>query len=166
MNYIPIIFLFFIALEAYGKEIVTDSFNYDSFNESKHMLEWLHPSPFDAIRSNFEENFEEQVPGSKLMGLKVLGKPEWLTGAIPIDDDEDHVRLRRAGVAFAFSVRVSSPDNVIHEIKGVYTWVGVNMDMPEKEMQRTWVDINGTLDEYGSDGALRQRVYFESGEDR
>ncbi|RDH43710.1 hypothetical protein [Zooshikella ganghwensis] len=164
MNYIQVIFLLLIALKANGNEVVADSFNYDFFKDSKHMLEWLHPEPFDAIKSNFEDNFDQQVPGSKLIGLEVIEKPEWLTGAIPIEGDEDHARLKRAGVAFSFSVRVKTPENVIHEIKGVYTWVGVNMDNPEEEMQRTWVDINGTLEEYGSNGALIQRVYFESDE--
>lgn len=157
-----LIIMCLIVFNAYGKDKMNEAFNFEFFNETKHMLEWLHPEPFEAIKLNFEENLNQQVPGSVLLSLEVIDKPQWLTGAIPIEGDEGNARLKRVGVAFSFSLSARTPENIVHNIKGVYTWVGVNMDNREEEIQRSWVDIDGTLEEFGSEGALIQRVYLET----
>lgn len=140
---------------------MNESINFDLFNESKHMLEWFHQEPFDAIIANFKENLDKQVQGSVLQTFQVTENPDWLTASVPNEEYENDTILKRAGVAFPFALSVKVPEGDIYELDGVYTWVAVNLDEAEAE-QRIWVDMNGTLEELGSDGELIQRVlHFE-----
>lgn len=138
-----------------------NNFDFSEFNETKHMLEWLHPNAIDAIRDAFSENLNTQVKNSELLGLHVTAKPDWLTGTRPKGDDESKAILIRVGLAFSFELSVKTPEGVVHDLKGVYSWVSVNMDDPENIAQRTWTDLDGELNEYGSEGYLKERVYFE-----
>jgi hypothetical protein len=139
-----------------------ENFYFENFEESKHMLEWLHPDPFEALKSEFQSNLEQQVPGSILLGLHVTGNPQWLTGGIRQDDDDSKIILVRAAVAFSFELSVKTPENIIYDLSGIYSWAAVNMNSPENIAQRTWMDLNGTIEQFGSEGELAHRVYFET----
>lgn len=125
------------------------------------MLEWLHSDPFEAIKSEFQSNLEQQVPGSVLLGLHVTGKPEWLTGGIKKEEDDSAIILVRTAVAFPFELSVKTHENDAHDLFGVYSWAAVNMNSAENIAQRTWMDLNGTIKQFGSEGELARRVYFE-----
>lgn len=125
---------------------------------SVHMLEWLHPTPLAAIRTAFEDWVQEMVAGSEVLRLAVLGKPEFLTGGVPIEGEEGKVTLARTGVAFRFQVDIRDPAQALHRVEGVYTWVGRGLHT-EQPTQQTWLDVNGTLAELGAGGALRERIY-------
>ena len=139
-----------------------NNFDFSLFKETEHMLEWLHPNAQDSIKQAFSENLNNQVPGSQLLGLHVTAKPDWLTGALPRDNDASKAILVRVGLAFSFELSVKTPEGDIHNLNGVYSWVSVNMDDPENISQRTWMDLNGELSEFGSDGYLKERIYFET----
>jgi hypothetical protein len=142
-----------------------DAFNFEPFEETIHMFKWLHPDPTEAIKTAFQENLNSQVSGSVLTKLHIVNSPQWLSGGIRQEDDEDKVILVRAGVAFSFILNVQDASDVVHELTGVYSWVAVNMNKNEETKQRTWFDLNGTLEEFGSKGILATRVYFETNED-
>jgi hypothetical protein len=36
------------------------------------------------------------------------------------------------------------------------------MNSPDNIAQRTWMDLNGTIEQFGSEGELAHRVYFET----
>ena len=139
---------------------MVDNYNFEQFDETTHMLDWFHPSPIEAIKSQFRESLDEQVKGSVLLGLHVIDKPQWLTGAIPQENDESKAVLVRLALAFIFKLSVSTPEGETHDLEGVYTWASVNMNDPQQKKQRTWMDLNGTLEEFGSNGALSERLYF------
>ena len=143
---------------------MSKSFNFEQFEETIHMFKWLHPDPTEAIKEAFQENLSSQVSGSVLTKLHVTDNPQWLSGGVRREDDEEKIILVRAGVAFSFLLNVQDADEVVHELNGVYSWVSVNMNNPEETKQRTWFDLNGTLEEFGSNGLLATRVYFESNE--
>lgn len=126
--------------------------------ESLHMLEWLNETPLVAIRSSFEGWVDGRVPGSEVLCLAVEGKPELLTGGVPIEGEEGKIRLARVGVAFCFRVEIQSPDGEQHLVVGIFTWVGRELHT-KGATQQIWIDVNGSLDDFGSGGALRERIF-------
>lgn len=40
-------------------------------------------------------------------------------------------------------------------------WVGLHFDDPEKYQHLFWIDQDGTLERYGKDGELAQRIYLD-----
>ena len=134
--------------------------DFKKLKPTEHMLQWLASDPYSAIRSEVERILDEQIPGSRLISFCVTSDPQWLTGARRSDDDPDKAILVRTGVAFAFQLRVDEPAGQSHELKGVYSWVGVHLDDPDTATQRIWFDIDGSLGQFGSGGRLQERMYF------
>ncbi|MET0534304.1 MAG: hypothetical protein ABW171_08775, partial [Steroidobacter sp.] len=108
-----------------------------------------------------ESILHQQVAGSKLLGLKVQGEPEWLTGAVRREEDLEQAILVRTGVAFEFLLSVKTPDGTVHELAGVFSWVAVHLNDPANTKHRTWFDVNGDLATFGAHGELNVRLYFE-----
>ncbi len=135
--------------------------NFDQLDDTRHMLEWFHPEPIRELIASIEEILANQVSGSRLTKLHVTDKPHWLTGLKRQNENDEKGILVRVGLCFAFVLNVLSPDAINHELSGTYTWVSVNMDEPGNIKQRTWFDIDGTLEELGSKAELSNRVYFE-----
>lgn len=137
-----------------------DIFDFEALNATSHMLAWLSEDPILAIRTEFEAMLSQQVPGSILQGLIVRGKPEWLTGAVPSEEDPNQAILVRTGVAFEFELSVKAPDGKVYDLNGVFTWVGVDLHDHSQAKQSVWLDLDGNLASFGSDGELKRRVYF------
>jgi hypothetical protein len=102
----------------------------------------------------------EQAADSRLTEFRVLSEPEWLTGARPSDTDSSKAIVVRSAVAFEFGLAVESQGQS-HQLAGVFTWAAVHLDQPGKHKHRVWIDLNGTLTAFGSEGELKSRVYFE-----
>jgi hypothetical protein len=134
--------------------------DFAKLKETEHMLLWFAAEPYAAIRSSFEDMLEQQVADSRLATLQVLSEPQWLTGGRPSDTDKSKMILVRSGVAFEFGLSVESQRRA-HQLSGVFTWVVVHLDKPGQHKQRVWMDIDGTLAKFGSEGELKNRVYFE-----
>ena len=124
------------------------------------MLQWLADEPYAAIRSRIEGMLQQQVSDSRLKELRVTSAPQWLTGVRPSETDDTQSILARAGVAFEFVLSVES-EGKLHQLCGVYTWVVVHLDQVGQGKQRVWMDLDGTLTSFGSDGELMSRVFFE-----
>ena len=136
--------------------------NFDKLEATEHMFKWLDVNPFEAIFTQVESMLKNQVPESKLNSFCVISEPQWLTGGRKNEEDESKVILVRTGVAFEFNLFVQGADNEQEQLNGVFSWVGVNLDSPEKNQQRYWLDVNETLETHGSEGELAERIYFES----
>ena len=134
--------------------------DFAKLKETEHMLQWFADEPYAAIRSSIEDMLKEQVADSRLTKLSVLSEPQWLTGARPSEADSSKAILIRSGVAFEFGLSVESQGKA-HQLTGVFTWVAVHLDRPGLHKHRVWIDINGTLTAFGSEGELKNRVYFE-----
>lgn len=134
--------------------------DFSTLEKTEHMLRWFADEPYAAIRSSVEDILKQQVADSRLTTLRVLSEPQWLTGARPSDDDSTKAILVRSGVAFEFRLSVESRGQV-HELSGVFTWVAVHLDQPGQHKHRVWMDIDGTMATFGSEGELKNRVYFE-----
>ena len=77
-----------------------DNYNFEQFDETTHMLDWFHPSPIEAINSQFREDLDEQEKSLELLGLHFTDKPQWFAGAIPKEYDESRAILVRLALAF------------------------------------------------------------------
>jgi hypothetical protein len=134
--------------------------DFTKLQPTEHMLKWLASNPYAAIRSQVESILREQVPGCQLKAFRVSSEPQWLTGAGRSDADPDIAFLVRTGVAFEFQLAVNEPNGVSHDLQGVFSWVGVNLNDPQKVQYRVWFDLGETLETMGSEGELMSRVYF------
>lgn len=134
--------------------------DFSKLQPTQHMLNWLADEPYAAIRSEVARILDQQVPGSQLIAFRVTSEPQWLTGARRSDDNPDTVILVRTGVAFAFCLEVREPSGPTHQLQGVYSWVAIHLDDPPSRKDRIWFDLGASLEQYGSDGELRGRLYF------
>ena len=141
-------------------------YEHEKLTETVHMLEWLHSEPIGEIRRIFSDYIEEMVGGSQMVSLSVASDPQWLTGGKPQADDESKIILTRTGVAFLFSLNVKPPAAPEETVTGVFSWVGVRLDDPPNTKQRTWIDVGGTLEDFGSEGELQVRIYALEAEDQ
>ena len=55
--------------------------DFEKLKPTGHMLRWLADEPYEAIRSTIEDMLRQQVADSRIVELRVLSEPEWLTGA-------------------------------------------------------------------------------------
>lgn len=124
------------------------------------MLQWFADEPYPAIRSSVEDMLKQQVMDARLTDFRVLSEPHWLTGARPSDADSSKAILVRSAVAFEFGLSVQSQGQS-HQLAGVFTWAAVHLDQPGQRKYRVWIDLDGTLATFGSEGELKNRVYFE-----
>jgi hypothetical protein len=124
------------------------------------MLQWFADEPYAAIRSHVENMLKQQVPDSRLLTFRVTSEPQWLTGARPSDGDKSKAILVRSGVAFEFDLTAETQGRS-HPLTGVFTWAGIDLDKPGQHKHRVWLDLKGTLAEFGSEGELAARIYFE-----
>lgn len=134
--------------------------DFSKLKETEHMLKWFADDPYAAMRSSIEDSLKQQVPDSHLTSLRVLSAPQWLTGAVPSERDSGKAILVRSGVAFEVALTVESRGQT-HQLSGVFTWVAVHLDKPGQHKQRVWMDLDGKLEQFGSEGELKARVYFE-----
>ena len=134
--------------------------DFAKLKETEHMLQWFADEPYGAIRSSIEDMLKQQVAYSRLTELLVLSEPQWLTGARPSEADSSKAILVRSGFAFEFGLSVESQGQS-HQLSGVFTWAAVHLDQPGQQKHRVWIDLDGTLATFGSEGELKGRVYFE-----
>lgn len=130
------------------------------FSETEHMLRWLAEEPYNYIRESLEEMITNQVADAQLVDIRALEEPQWLSGARKKEEDGGKAILTRCGVAFALEMDIRQPDDSMVRVSGVYSWVSKNLDTA-KPKSRIWVDVDGTLDEFGSEGQLMVRMYFD-----
>ncbi len=131
--------------------------NIQKLKETEHMFQWLTENPFDEIVTSIEEMFQEQVPSTVMEQITVLSEPQWLSGGTK--DENNQMELVRCAVAFLCEFTLTS-DIGTHHLKGVFTWVGVNMNNNNRQLKK-WIDLDGTLDEFGENGKLKERIYME-----
>ena len=134
--------------------------DFTKLKKTEHMLKWFADDPYAAIRSSVEDTLKQQVPDSRLVTLGVLSEPQWLTGALPSEGGSSKAILVRSGVAFEFALTVESQGRS-HQLFGVFTWVAVHLNKPGQHKQRVWMDLDGKLEQFGSEGELKTRIYFE-----
>lgn len=130
--------------------------NFEKLAQTKHMLEWLSDNPFEEITATTEQMFIQQSPGTQMLAFEVTSEPQWLTGGRKQEDDETNMILVRCGMAVACDFTLQD-DNGTYDLSGVFTWVGANMDAQPRT--RIWMDLDGTLEEFGMEGELRERIF-------
>ncbi|WP_205729728.1 hypothetical protein [Flavobacterium bernardetii] len=126
--------------------------------ESKHMLEWFSDEPFEDITSSVEAIFKRQAPNTKMLSFEITSDPQWLTGNRK-SKNNDNMILVRSGMAATCNFSLEN-NNKIHDLKGVLTWVGANLD--SNPIRHIWMNLDGTLQEFGDEGMLKERIYYES----
>lgn len=129
--------------------------NFEKLIETKHMLEWLSDQPFEEITSSIEGMFIKQAPQTKMLSFEITSDPQWLTGGRK-SDNNDKMILVRCGIAVTCNFVLQNNDDV-YNMNGIFTWVGAHLDTnPTTKM---WMDLDGTLEEFGQEGLLRERIY-------
>jgi len=130
--------------------------NIQKLKETEHMFQWFTENPFDEITTSIEAMFQEQVPSTIMEQFTVLSEPQWLSGGTK--DENNQMELVRCAVAFLCEFTLTSHLGTYH-LKGVFTWVGVNMNTNNRQLKK-WMDLDGTLDEFGDNGKLKERIYM------
>ena len=131
--------------------------NFKKLEPTKHMLKWLSEDPYNEILTIIEDMFIKQVPSTKITAFNVVSEPNWLNGGKK--DENNMMVIKRSGLAFLCEF-VLKNDQGTYPLKGVFSWVAVNLDTANADYQQ-WFDLDGTLQEFGSDGLLKERIYFE-----
>jgi hypothetical protein len=131
--------------------------NFKKLDHTKHMLEWFSTEPYAEILESVEQMYIKQEASTKLLAFNVVSEAQWLTGARK-SEDTDKVILVRAGVAFLSEFTLKDNNGTYH-LKGVFTWVARGLDAEAK--QQKWMELDGTLEEFGSKGILNDRIYIE-----
>lgn len=127
---------------------------------SRHMFDLLSDAPFEQIQLDLIDLITEQISGSHITRFQAIGEPDWLSLGRR-DESGENAILVRLGVAFAFEMDVTTPEHGDHALTGVYTWVANGLDTADDQIQRIWMDLSGDLDEMGSKGKLRDRIYLD-----
>lgn len=128
--------------------------NFEKLEETKHMLDWFSDSPFEEITSTLERMFRQQSASTVMLSFEITSEPHWLTGGRKTDDNK--MILVRCGLAVACDFTLKD-DNGVYDLNGVFSWVGAGLD--SEPVTRMWMDLDGTLDEFGKDGILRERIF-------
>jgi len=131
--------------------------DFQQLDETKHMLEWLSENPYSQMRSQMEASLNLQVPNSRIEVFKVSSAPQWFTGFRSDDNDETKSILTKVCVAFDIELLVSEANSSSTKLKGIYSWVGINLDKSNAK-QRIWFDINETVKESDCKGTLLSRM--------
>lgn len=129
--------------------------NFEKLISAKHMLEWFSDEPFEEITSTIEKMFIKQSPTTQMLSFTITSDPQWLTGGRKSEND-GKVILVRSGLAAACNFTLQD-NNGIYHLTGVFTWAGTNLD--NNPITNMWMDLDGSLEEFGQDGMLKQRIY-------
>lgn len=128
--------------------------NLTKLQDTKHMFEWFAEKPFEHMLESIEAMYQKQEPSAKLISFEATSTPDWLNGGKETADNK--MILVRSGVAFACEF-VLQDDNGTYPLKGILTWIAVDMEtIPRTNM---WLDLDGTMEQFGSEGALKLRIY-------
>ena len=131
--------------------------NFKKLDDTKHMLEWFSEEPYVEILQSVEQMYIKQESSSNLLEFNVVSEVQWLSAGRKTKD-ANQVILVRAGVAFLSEFTLKDNNGTYH-LKGVFTWVARGLDTEVK--QQKWMDLDGTLEEFGSNGILNDRIYIE-----
>lgn len=129
--------------------------NFEKLIETKHMLEWFSEEPFEEITSTIEKMLMQQAPSTKMLSFEITSEPQRLTGGKK-SEDEGKVILVRCGLAVACNFTLQNNDES-YNMKGIFTWVAANLD--SNPITNMWMDLDGTMEEFGQDGFLKERIY-------
>ena len=132
--------------------------DFSLLKDTEHMLNWFSQTPYSYILDSISDILKTQVKESELLSFKVTSSPNWLSGGRKISEESNQIILVRAAVVFEFELIVNTYIKK-ETLIGVFTLAGIELDKDSKH--RVWLDINGTLKEFGSNGLLKERIYFE-----
>ncbi len=119
------------------------------------MLEWFSDNPFEDLITILTRMFVRHSPSTKIIDFEITNEPEWLTGGRKIEDD-NKVIVTRSGMAVACDLTLQD-NNGTYKLNGIFTWVGVNLDT--NPITNMWMDLDGSMEEFGKDGLLNERIY-------
>lgn len=125
--------------------------------DTQHMFTWLSSDPMNEMITIIESMFQEQVKSTELQSFKVVEDPQWLTSGKKTEK-ENKVILSKSAVAVACEFVLKDVNGTYH-LKGIFTWAASNLDEAPKHKQ--WMDLDGTLEEFGSGGLLAERIYMD-----
>ncbi len=128
--------------------------DFDKLQATKHMLAWLSNSPFEEMIATITDMFAKQSPNTKMLSFEITDNPDWLTGGTQTSDNRMTVTRCAMAVLCEFTLQ---NDDGVYPLKGVFSWVGVNLD--SKPKTKMWMDLDGTIEEFGGTGLLQQRIY-------
>lgn len=128
-------------------------------DKTRHMFKWLSADPYADIIREVSSLLNSQVPGAKLTRFIVTAKPDWMTSGRPGNRGHNRAIMMRVGIAFPFVLDVETPQDGIYTLSGTYSWVATALDEPGGTRQRVWLDLDGTMKEFGARGQLKTRVF-------
>ena len=128
--------------------------DFKKLRKTEHMLKWFSNNPFEEIISTITYMFIKQSPSTKMLNFEIVNEPEWLSGGKETEDNK--MIIVRSGMAVACNFTLQD-NNGTYSLKGILTWVGVNLDTNPKT--NMWMDLDGNIEDFGKNGLLKSRIY-------
>lgn len=121
--------------------------NFDQFDDSEHMFAWADAPLPDLMRYFLEDAFRSPYPESALLSIQCLSSPRYLTGAKPLEEDENKAVMSRLAVAFAVSIEFTTDSQANPEnIDGVAVFIAQNLDQLDDHQLRLEFHPQGDID--------------------
>ena len=121
------------------------------------MLLSICPTPYEAIIEELESLLSKSRPSTKIKGFSVTEVPSWLV-SVGHENLDGMATVSRIGISLEFQLNATSPGYGESDLHGVFTWVIANVGREDRKSQ-FWLDVNGTLAEFGNEGEMISRFY-------
>lgn len=141
-------------------ELIMSNFNFDKLKTTEHMLKWLADKPYLFILKTVTDMLNHRIAGTIVQSFLVTSEPEWITGLLACQEDDQHKIVTRAGCAFECAMYVQTTKK-LHYLTGVYSCVILYLDKPKLAREKTWLDLDTDLSLIGAQGELKKRLYFD-----
>lgn len=133
--------------------------DFSPLDRIKYLLVKLSDGPYDEILRQTQKLLDEQIAGSKLLNFCVNGRPRHqIYGMRDKDFAGKRSIITHLGVEFEYKFTMMV-NNKIHQQTGVFTWVGYELNTPNKHT-KAWLDTNKMLDDFLF-GALSERMRLQ-----
>jgi hypothetical protein len=133
-----------------------DGHDFSLCAQSRHMFGIFNMTYQDVIYE-IQRILSQQQPNTRLVNFKVLSEPDWLVGAGKVNS-QGQAPMRRSGFALDSQALVTSSMTNPIMLNFIFSYVAIDLGLPTKR-QQFWIDIDGSLAEFGSKGNLLSRIY-------
>lgn len=123
---------------------------------SRYMFEILNISYQDVV-DELERILSKQQAHTRAESFTVLEEPHWLT-TVGDENKNGHSPIRRSAFALSSKAILSAQAQSSLALNFIFTLAIVDVGLPTCRHQ-FWIDIDGTLNEFGENGALLSRLH-------
>ncbi|WP_330178768.1 hypothetical protein OHB26_19805 [Nocardia sp. NBC_01503] len=130
----------------------------DDFRLLPDAATWLGQLGFDPpamIRQRLTEMLSERVSRTEVDWVEITDRPRQFTAGR--HDGDTTFTVTRVGIVIAMTLAVHSPGRRRQILRGVFTFVMTGMGEGQIPRQRTWLDLDSTLNQ--AERELKSRMF-------